>query len=284
MISVERLTYTYPATDAPALAGVTFEIPQGQLVAVVGANGAGKTTLCYALAGYMPGFFRGQVEGAIQVAGHDVARTPLADLSGVIGLVFDNPFNQITGARFTVREEVAFGLENLAVPREEMETRVDDMLALTGLSELAHRSPFDLSGGQQQRLALASVMVMAPRVLILDEPTSQLDPKGTLDVFETLRRLATHSQTTVVLTEHKLEWVAAFAHRVLVLDHGRLAADGSTTDVLGSPQLSQFGLTPTRYTQAAREYAQRGWANPGLSIPVTLHQAEAYFEGRNPRG
>ncbi len=280
MIVVEGLTYAYPATDAPALVGLSFEIAPGQFAAVVGANGAGKTTLCYALAGYMPAFFRGEVQGSIRVAGRNVVETPLAELGGVIGLVFDNPFNQITGARFSVREEVAFGLENLAVPREEMIPRVEAMLALTGLSDLADRSPYDLSGGQQQRLALASIMVMAPQVLILDEPTSQLDPQGTREVFETLGRLTAGGQTTVVLTEHKLEWVAAFADRVLVLDHGRLAADGAPSAVLGSQHIEQLGVTPTRYTQAAWRIIERGWAVGAQEPPVTLEQAEVYFGRR----
>ncbi|MGE5602468.1 MAG: energy-coupling factor ABC transporter ATP-binding protein, partial [Nitrososphaerales archaeon] len=189
MISVKNLTYTYPAMPQPAIYEINLELGEGQFLGIIGANLSGKSTLCYALSGFIPDFYNGTVTGEIQVAGHDLIHTPLAELAGEVALVFANPFNQITGARFTVREELAFGLENMGCPREEMLPRIEEALGLTGLAELADRSPYALSGGQQQRLAIASVMVMHPRVLVLDEPTSQLDPVGTREVFETLDSL-----------------------------------------------------------------------------------------------
>jgi len=183
MITVQDLTYTYPGAAIPALDRLTITVPAGQVCAVIGANGAGKSTLCHALTGFIPHFFRGTLEGVLRVAGLSVPDTPLAELAGTAGLVFQNPFNQITGARFSVLEEVAFGLENLGIAREEILDRCRSALELTGLQDLADRSPFDLSGGQMQRLAIASMLAMHPRVLVLDEPTSQLDPAGTEAVF-----------------------------------------------------------------------------------------------------
>jgi energy-coupling factor transporter ATP-binding protein EcfA2 len=277
MIHVENLTYSYPRTFEPALKDLTLEIPEGQFCAIAGANGAGKSTLCYTLTGFVPHFYHGKLAGRVQVAGKNVPATPLAELAGEIGLVFPNPFNQITGARFTVREEVAFGLENLGVPRHEMVERVAEALALTGLAELADRSPLALSGGQQQRLAIASVIVMRPRVLVLDEPTAQLDPVATREVFAVLSELAAAGGTTVVLTEHKLEWMAVFAHRVIVLADGRIAADGLPQEVLASPELEQVGVNPTRYTRAARQAQAQGLVVAGRPLPVTLEQAIAFF-------
>jgi energy-coupling factor transporter ATP-binding protein EcfA2 len=212
----------------------------------------------------------------VEVAGIDVAAASLAQMAGTVGLVFANPFNQITGARFSVRDEVAFGLENMGVPLPEMEPRIDDVLRLTGLAALADRSPFGLSGGQQQRLAIASVLVMRPQLIVLDEPTSQLDPIGSKEVFTVLRDLAAADAATVFLAEQKLEWVATFADRVVVLHEGRLVADGPPADILVSPDLSQFGLEPTRYTQAARA-AQAAGLRPGVPMPVTLDQAVEFF-------
>ncbi|MFQ5856449.1 MAG: energy-coupling factor ABC transporter ATP-binding protein [Anaerolineae bacterium] len=277
MIHVENLTYTYPRAPKAALTGISLYIPQGQFCAVIGANGAGKSTLCYALTGFVPQFYRGTLEGAVRVAGKAVSQTPLSELAGEVGLVFPNPFNQITGARFTVREEIAFGLENLGVPRDEMLARVDEVLALTGLTELADRSPFALSGGQQQRLAIASVIVMRPRVLVLDEPTSQLDPVGTREVFAVLRALAEAGDTTVVLTEHKLEWVAVFADRVVVLADGQLVADGAPREILASPDMERYGVGQTRYTQVARRAQSRDLVPTGKPLPVTLDQAIEFF-------
>jgi energy-coupling factor transporter ATP-binding protein EcfA2 len=276
MIRVRNFTYTYPAAARPALVDINLDIPAGQFVGVVGANGAGKSTLCYALSGFIPDFYKGDAQGSLDVAGRDLCETPVAELAGEVGLVFANPFNQITGARFTVREELAFGLENLGCPREEMLARVDEALRLTGLTDLADRSPYALSGGQQQRVAIASVIVMRPKVLVLDEPTSQLDPVGAREVFETLDAL-TGEGATVIMAEHKLEWIAAHADRVIALQEGRVVADGTPREVLGHASAEQFGLTPTRYTLAARLAVARGVTVENGPLPVTLDEARAFF-------
>jgi len=277
MIRLRDVTYFYPRATTPALADLTLEIPAGQFCAVIGANGAGKSTLCYTLAGFVPHFYRGKLSGGVEVAGVDVPAASLAQLAGHVGLVFANPFNQITGARFSVREEIAFGLENMGVPLDEMEARVEDILGFAGLRDLAERSPFALSGGQQQRLAIASVLVMRPPVIVLDEPTSQLDPIGSREVFAVLRDLAATDAATVVLAEQKLEWVAVFADRVIVLHEGRIVADGLPGDVLASADLAQYGLQPTRYTQAARAAQAAGFRADRDDLPVTLEEAVEFF-------
>lgn len=277
MIEVQDLSYTYPGASEAALQALSFTVPAGQLCAVVGANGAGKSTLCYALTGFIPHFYRGTISGQIRVAGHNVRQASMAELAGEIGLVFQNPFNQITGARFSVLEEVAFGLENLGVPRADILARCQEALALTGLDELADRSPYALSGGQQQRLAIASMLAMRPSVLVLDEPTSQLDPAGAEAVFSHLRSLASAGQITILLTEHKLEWVASFAHRVIVLERGRLVADGPPREVLSAATLEAHGVRPTRYTLAARRVTELGLTPAGRPLPVSLDQAVEYL-------
>jgi energy-coupling factor transport system ATP-binding protein len=275
MIELDAVTYSYPRTPQPALRDVRLSIPAGQFCAIVGANGAGKSTLCYLLAGFAPHFFKGELSGAVRVAGHDVARTPLAEMAADVGLVFANPFNQITGARFTVREEVAFGLENMGTPRDEMLARTAAALATTGLSDLAERSPYALSGGQQQRLAIASILVMRPRLLVLDEPTSQLDPVGTQEIFSVLEELVRQGETTVVLVSYKLEWVGQHADRVVVLDNGRILADGPPRDILTDDDLA---ASSTRYTQAARRARAEGLAPAQGLLPVTLDEAISFFE------
>lgn len=277
MIELRNLTYRYPATECPALKDLSLSIEEGEFVSIVGANGAGKSTLCYALAGFIPHFYRGELTGGLQVAGHDLQSANPEQLAGEVGLVFQDPFNQISGARFTVREEIAFGLENLGVPRDQMPGRIASILELTGLEGLAERSPYKLSGGQQQRLALASVMVMAPRLLVLDEPTSQLDPAGTREVFEALRTWTEAGETTVVLAEHKLEWVAGFSDRVLVLADGRLLADGPPGSTLTSQAARQAAVGETRYTAAARLARDRGAATADGPLPVSLRQAVEFF-------
>jgi energy-coupling factor transport system ATP-binding protein len=273
VIAVSGLRFRYTGTDEDALCGVDLSVGAGELVGVVGANGAGKSSLCYALTGYIPHFYAGPMDGDVLVAGHDVRRTPVSELVSDVGLVFHNPFNQISGARYTVVEEVAFGLENLGVEQAELRPRAMDALRATGLDDLAERSPFTLSGGEQQRLAIAAVIAMQPKVLVLDEPTSQLDPAGTRSIFEVLKQLARTGKTTIVLTEHKLGWLAAFVDRLVVLHAGRLVADGLPRDVLSKALKQPWGVGATRYTCAAQAAMQRGILSADSPLPVTLEQA-----------
>ena len=192
-----------------------------------------------------------------------------------VGLAFQNPFNQISGAKYTVFEELAFGLENIGIPRDEMKARVEDAMKLTGISDLAERSPYSLSGGQQQRVALTSILVMQPRVLVLDEPTSQMDPIGTREVFGVIRKMAERGMT-VVLVEHKVEWIAQFADRVIALKEGGTLLDGTPSEVLTSPFLQENGFGISRYTSVARKAMEKGfWKKDRL--PVTLDEAVEGF-------
>ncbi|MCK6627095.1 MAG: energy-coupling factor ABC transporter ATP-binding protein [Anaerolineae bacterium] len=277
IIEIENLTYRYPHTSQPALRDLSLQIEPGEFVAIVGANGAGKSTLCYTLTGFVPHFFQGELSGRVHVAGLETKEHPLEDIVLVSGLVFQNPFNQISGAKFTVYDEIAFGLENLGVPREDMPARIERAMALTGITAMAERSPYALSGGQQQRVALASMLVMEPQVLVLDEPTSQLDPLGSREVFAVIRELSREGMT-VVMAEHKLEWVAQFADRVLVLADGQLVLSGPPAEVLTSPLLETYHIGQTRYTTVARRLqAENGWP-AGQPLPVTLEEAEAAFK------
>ncbi len=271
MISLKGFSYWYPDAKQPALRNINLNIAKGEFCGVVGANGAGKSTLCYALSGFVPHFYRGEFEGDMQIGEINVVESSLGDLAGEVGLVFQNPFNQISGARFTVREEIAFGLENLGLSKKEMQKRISEALEIVGVEELAERSPFALSGGQQQRLAIASILAMQPKVLVLDEPTSQLDPHSTEDVFAALRALVRKGKTTVVMAEHKLEWLAAFCDRVIALNHGYIEMDDVPEKVLSSPRMLRLNIGRTQYSEAA------ACVRRGKRLPVTLEQAKAFL-------
>ena len=253
MIELEGVTYTFPGTSSPALKDITLGIPQGQFCAVIGPNGAGKSTLAYTLAGFVPHFYHGNLSGVVRVEGQQTVSTPLSELVLTVGLIFQNPFNQISGTKFTVQEEIGFGLENLGLPRAEMQERIADMMHLLSIEDLAERSPLALSGGQMQRVAIASVLAMQPKILVLDEPTSQLDPIGSREVFAALRALMANISMTVIMIEHKLEWVAMFADRVIALANGSVVADGKPGEVLTDENLLTLGVGQTRYTPAARQ-------------------------------
>jgi len=276
IVNLQNVTYKYPLTDSPALQNINLQVNEGEFLAVIGPNGAGKSTLCYTIAGFVPHFFKGELTGTVEVAGNESSKSNLHEWVLNVGLAFQNPFNQISGAKYTVFEEIAFGLENTGVPRDEMKQRVEDAMKLTGISDLADRSPYSLSGGQQQRVALTSILVMQPKVLVLDEPTSQMDPIGTREVFSVIRKMAERGMT-VILAEHKVEWIANFADRVIALHKGQIILDGKPGEVLTSDVLIDKGFGISRYTSVARKVKEQGlWkAN---KLPVTLEEAVEGFK------
>ena len=280
IVNLQNVTYKYPITDSPALTNINLQVNEGEFVTVIGPNGAGKSTLCYTIAGFVPHFFKGEITGKVEVAGKDSSASTLSEWVLNVGLAFQNPFNQISGAKYTVFEEIAFGLENIGVPREEMKQRVEDAMKLTGIVDLADRSPYSLSGGQQQRVALTSILVMQPKVLVLDEPTSQMDPIGTREVFGTIRAMAEKGMT-VILVEHKMEWIAQFADRVVALHEGQILLDGKPRDVLTSDLLLDKGFGISRYTSVARKAKEAGFWNHD-KLPVTLDEAVDGFSLTRP--
>lgn len=282
IVNLQNVTYKYPLTQAPALQDISLQVDEGEFVAIIGPNGAGKSTLCYTLAGFVPHFFKGELTGTVEVAGIQSQNSTLSEWVLHVGLAFQNPFNQISGAKFTVFEELAFGLENIGIPREEMKRRVEEAMRLTGIGDLADRSPYSLSGGQQQRVALTSILVMQPKVLVLDEPTSQMDPIGTREVFGVIHKMAERGMT-VILVEHKVEWLAQFADRVIALKDGQILLDDVPSKVLTSPLLPENGFGVSRYTSVARKAQDMGlWKRDRL--PVTLEEAVEGFTSRLPTG
>lgn len=274
-VNIQNLSYKYPLTKTPALQNINLQIEQGEFVSIIGSNGAGKSTLCYALAGFVPHFFKGEISGEIEVADKVSSQSTLDEWVLNVGLAFQNPFNQISGAKYTVFEEIAFGLENVGIERNQMQSRVEEAMKLTGISNLADRSPYSLSGGQQQRVALTSILVMQPQLLVLDEPTSQMDPIGTREVFAVIRDLS-NSGMTVVMVEHKVEWIAQFADRVIALKDGQILLEGKPNEVLTSDLLAENNFGISRYTSTAREAKKRSlWKKD--SLPVTLDEATEGF-------
>lgn len=278
MINLEEVWYRYPDAENPSLKGINFCAAPGEVVGVVGANGAGKTTLAKVLSGFLPHAEGGELEGAIHVGDMNLRNLELPDVVARVGLIVQNPFNQLSGAKHTVEGEIAFGLENLGCPRAEMRKRVSAIADELGIAGLLGLSPFDLSGGQQQLVALASILVMEPPAVVMDEPTAQLDPAGSRRVFELLDGLKAAGRS-VVIFERKLELLSERADRILVLDEGRIVAGGNPQLILGDESLQRLGIGATRYTLAARAARLRGLTGD-QELPVSLGQAVRYFRRR----
>jgi len=248
VISIRGLQVAYRegTTVFPALNGLDLELRPGEFVAVTGVNGSGKTTLCRLLAGFVPEHIDADIGGTVEFDGRPMLDISTSDRVGVVGYVFDAPYDQLTGAARTVEEEVAFGLENMGVDRAEMIRRIGDALRTVRIEHLAERHPLSLSGGQTQRLALASVLALRPSVLVLDEPTSQLDPLGTREVVEAVGRLS-RTGLTVVYVTHDLEPVLDVADRCIVLHDGRITSDGPARETIAAlvGASTDIGLPPS---------------------------------------
>lgn len=257
-IELNNVTYTYPLADEPSIANVSVTLERGHFYTIIGANGSGKTTLCNIIRGFVPNFFQGNLTGDITFDGKSLSDYTMGDLSQRMGYVFQNPFNQITGARDTVYGEIAYGLENFGVAVPEMRERVERIMEMTNTVFLKDKNPFELSGGQQQRVALASVLVLDPDVLVIDEPTSQLDPKETERVFGIISQLKDMGKT-IILVEHKMELVAQYSDEVLVLDNGRLIRVGEEHEVLSDISLAKHGVMLPRTVLLAQELRSRGF-------------------------
>ncbi|WP_044640720.1 energy-coupling factor ABC transporter ATP-binding protein [Risungbinella massiliensis] len=269
-IVIEHLKYKYPGSETLALHDLSLEIEQGEMVGIVGRNQSGKSTLCQALVGLVPHFYQGAYGGKVIVDGVEVKHSSISELSLKVGIVFQNPFTQVTGSKLTVYEEVAFGLENMGLTRSEMIDRINYVLDLLHISELKDRNPFDLSGGQMQRMAIASMIAMKPEVIVLDEPTSQLDPKGSEEVFLAIQRLSQEGMT-VVMVEHKMEKIAQYCNRVALLDRGKLIDWDTPANVFSRDDLADYGVQAPIYTRVCKELNAKNVDSS--SYPVTLDEA-----------
>ena len=264
IIEIEDLSFTYSGSRRPALDHVDLSIAKGEFVILTGPSGCGKTTLCRCLNGLIPHFYSGDFKGRVIVAGLDTREYEIWELAQHVGLVFQNPENQLFC--LTVEADVAFGPENLGLPREEIRKRVEWALKATRMWELRHRAPHELSGGQQQRAAIASVLAMRPEVLVLDEPTSFLDPAGAFELFSLVSELNERYGITVILVEHRLDMASAFSDRIIVMNKGRVALDGPPEEVLTDPRASKLGIGVPKVIKLYELLAEEGLKLPKVPL------------------
>jgi energy-coupling factor transporter ATP-binding protein EcfA2 len=268
-IEAEGFSFTYSGSSSPSIRGLSLEIEEGEFVLLTGPSGCGKTTFCRCLNGLIPNFYAGRWEGGFRVCGLDVSKAKTHELARLVGHVFQNPENQLFS--LSVEREVALGPENLGLPREEIRERVEWAMEAAGISGLRDLAPYELSGGQQQRVAIASVLAMRPEILVLDEPTSFLDPKSAKAILETVAELNEELDMTVILVEHRLDLASRLVDRVLVMNGGELALDGSPREVFGkAAHLLGIGLPKvTLLFEMLREDGLE------VEIPIRVEEASA---------
>ena len=247
VIEVRGLRFKYRRSQRYALDGINLKVKKGEFLGIVGPSGSGKSTLCLTFNGIIPHSIRGEFEGEVVVTDPETgeeyitSETPVSKLSTIVGLVLQNPESQIFN--MTVEEEVAFALENLGLPREEILERIEWALRIAGLEDKRDEFPPNLSGGEQQRLAIAAILAMKPKVLVLDEPTTQLDPAGRRGVLEMISKLNREEGITVVLVDHNTDFLFRRADRIVAIDHGRILLEGTPRELVSRiDELKEIGV------------------------------------------
>jgi energy-coupling factor transport system ATP-binding protein len=256
-LTLESVSYRYAGAARTSLSELSLELADGEVVGVVGGNEAGKTTLCLVASGLAPRSIGGTLTGRVLIDGQPTTDRPMHDLAASVGICFQNPYTQLSLVADTVFEEVAFGALNLGLARGEVIRRVTESLAAIGITELGGRDPRRLSGGQMQLVAVAGLLAMRPRHLVLDEPVAQLDPEGRALVADALRRLAA-AGTGLLITEHDTDLLAGLCSRILVIDVGRVVASGPAPEVLGDARLDEWGVEPPARVRLQRALSAAG--------------------------
>lgn len=283
IIEVRDLHYTYPNAKSPALKGVDLTVNKGEFILLTGPSGCGKTTFCRTLNGLIPHFYNGELEGEVTVNKLNIRDNPTYKLSQHVGLVFQNPDNQIFS--LTVEKDVAFGLENQGVPKKEMVESIDWALKMTGIEHLRERATHELSGGQKQRLAIASILAMKPKILVLDEPTSFLDPLGAEHAFRVLDTLNQEYDITIILIEHRVDLAVRYADRAIIFNDGVVANSGSPEDVFSQEETRLMGVAVPKTIVFYNKLKQRGirLESPPLSPEMLVKQLEPYIYKHSPK-
>jgi len=275
LIELNDFWWKYTSSEDWVLRGIDLKVNRGELVAITGPSGAGKTSLCMCLNGLVPHTFRGAMKGSVVVEGVDTRQQSVSALSRKVGMVFQDPESQFIG--MSVEEEVTFGPENLALPVDEIERRMNWALKTVGMAGAKSKAPHELSGGQKQRIAIASALVMLPKILVLDEPTSELDPIGKASVFSVVSSLRREHDLTTILVEHNTEEIARFADRVILIDRGRVEIDAPPREFFSNvgpleksgveiPQVAIFGNMLRADPLLKEELSKE-------ALPITLEEA-----------
>ncbi len=273
LLQIKNFSFSYPRSAQPALQGINISVEKGEFIGITGPTGAGKSTLTYCLNGIIPHFQGGSCQGRISLGGASIFDRSPAQISRLVGSVFQDPEAQIISPE--VEQELAFGPENLGFPPAEIEQRIGKALELAGIPGLRNRPTVNLSGGEKQRVAIAAALAMLPEILVLDEPTSELDPVGTDEIFQVLNLINKEHGMTIIMVEQKTEQLAAYADRILVFNEGRIALEGEPRQVFARRrELEQIGV---RIPQLARLAGLLG-GYERCTLPLTVEEGHLYLE------
>ncbi len=278
LIEFADFSFKYLGADSLALRKISFNIEEGEYVVITGPSGCGKTTLCRAINGLVPQFHRGYIAGNVIVDGNNTRECSVAELAPIAGLVFQQPENQLV--TLNVEREIAFGPENLGVEPDEIRRRVEELIDMLDIAHLREKHPHEMSGGEQQRVAMAATLALKPKVLVADEPTSNLDPQSAETILDLIADLNKRDMT-VLLVEHRLDLVSKDASRVVLMDKGSIVADGQPRDVLAMDLCQEIGIGIPKATQLYKRLSKRGFQLK--KVPLTGAELATLVQEVNQR-
>ncbi|MDI9514719.1 MAG: ATP-binding cassette domain-containing protein [Clostridiaceae bacterium] len=272
MIRFNNVSFSYDNCEELAVSNIHAHIDRGEFVGIIGPSGAGKSTLVNLINGVIPHHLKGDFYGEVLVCGKDTVESSCGEISHHVGSVFQDPESQMVST--VVEDEIAFGLENFNLPADEIENRMTDALKMAGIEHLRHESTAALSGGQKQRVTIAAAIALRPKILVLDEPTSELDPQGSRQVFKTLKRLNQEYGMTILIVEQKVMLLSEFCSRLMVMERGRIIMDGPVRQVLEHhDKLLELGINCPRVVTLTKLLK-----NASLyfgEFPVDVNEAES---------
>ena len=270
VIEINDYSWKYINTKTPALKNINLSIEEGSFIGIIGPNGSGKTTLAYSIDGLIPGQYNGVKHGTVNVFGKEVEEYKTGELQRLAGVVFSDPESQFTA--MTVEDELVFGMENIGLTIPEIRERLEWVIELTDLKHLLEKPPYEISGGQKQRVALAAVLSMMPKLLILDEPTSMLDPVSRVRIFDVLAKIKAEKKNTIIVIEHSLEDMVPLADRMMLISDSELVLEDETHAFFEKTEfLLEKGVFPPGVVRFFHELRQRKSFNG--RYPLTLSEA-----------
>lgn len=274
IIKFNNFSFRYKGNDEYAIENINLKVQKGKFIILAGETGVGKTSLIRCMNGLIPQFYAGYYKGSVEVAGKDTTEVAIADLSTEVGVVFQNPENQLIA--MNVEHEIAFGLENLGVPREEIKYRIEEVVKLTEIEKILDKAPFEISGGEQQRVALASILVLEPKVLVLDEPTANLDPFFAQKILTLLKKIQVERNITIIISEHRMDLVIPLSDEIILMRNGTILEHNFTEKIINSQNFYDLDVNkPVIYSIFKYLIQENLYFD---KIPVSIEEAVKIFK------
>jgi len=273
LIRFDNFSFRYKGNEEYALNNINLEINENSFILLAGETGSGKTSFIRCFNGLIPQFYAGYYKGSVEIAGNNTINTPISDLSTVVGIVFQNPENQLVA--MNVEHEIAFGMENLGIPSSEIEKRIKEIVKLTEIEHLLERAPFEISGGEKQRVAIASVLVLDPKILILDEPTANLDPFFAKKIITMLKKIQETKKISVIISEHRMDLLVPLVDDIILMEDGKLIAYDDKNVIMSSELFYNLNINKPKIYSLFKELEHMN--TRFNKIPISVEEALNLF-------